>query len=271
MGNSPSLEKEYQRLIQGLLHSIGIPAKDKLLKELFSKVQKHCFCFRFQSEVQLNNEAWRKVVQTLLQAHQQGDTMPVSLWSLCSFISQALQLLETNSERDAGSADLATRDPLYEDVAEALSLPPPPDEGGGQQESGDEGSKVSSDSHSDIQKLTGLLTEFLQKLTLATNPPEPSPSAPFLPAFPISYFRAFSASRTPTFVPPPPPVPQVAGRSLLSLRTLHTILIIMMTFHHPPISFHLQLHTLRGLIFHFSLLLDNPSLPTLNILKEELR
>lgn len=58
--------------------------------------------------------------------------MPISLWSLCNSISQALQLLEKNSETDTGSVDLATRDPLYEDIADALSLSPPPDEGGGQ-------------------------------------------------------------------------------------------------------------------------------------------
>lgn len=111
MGNSPSLKREYQQLIQGLLYSLGLTAKDKLLKDLFTRVRKHCFWFHFQSEVQLNNEAWRKVVKTLRQAHQQGDTMPATLWSLCASISQALQLLETDSERDARSAVSDKRSP----------------------------------------------------------------------------------------------------------------------------------------------------------------
>ena len=98
MGNSTSLASEYLWLLQGLLMSIGVEVKEKTLKRLFAHVEQHCYWFQYQTKVQLNQKEWLQVVKVLRRAHQRGQTMPLTLWTLCSSITQALELLETDSE-----------------------------------------------------------------------------------------------------------------------------------------------------------------------------
>ena len=50
--------------------------------------------------------------KTLCRAHQLGDTMPLNLWTLCNSITQALELLETDSEH----GDVATEGKASEDL-----------------------------------------------------------------------------------------------------------------------------------------------------------
>ena len=38
------------------------------------------------------------MVKALRRAHQRGQTLPLTLWTLCSSITQALESLETDSE-----------------------------------------------------------------------------------------------------------------------------------------------------------------------------
>lgn len=104
MGNSTSLASEYLRLLQGLLLSIGVEVKEKTLKRLSAHVEQHCYWFQYQTKIQLNRKEWLQVVKVLRQAHQHGQTMPLTLWTLCSSITQALELLKTDSE----CGDIAT-------------------------------------------------------------------------------------------------------------------------------------------------------------------
>ena len=69
MGNSSSLASEYLRLLQGLLLSIGVDAKERTLRKLFAHVEQHCSWFQYQTEVQLNKRELQQVVKTLRQAH----------------------------------------------------------------------------------------------------------------------------------------------------------------------------------------------------------
>ena len=99
MGNSSSLASEYLRLLQGLLLSIGVDTKERTLQKLFAHVEQHCYWFQYQTKVQLNKRDWQQVVKTLREAHQCGDVMSAPLWALCASITQALELLETDSEK----------------------------------------------------------------------------------------------------------------------------------------------------------------------------
>ena len=84
---------------------------------MFAHVEKHCYWFQCQTEVQLNRREWLQVVKALRGAHQLGDTMPLNLWTLCNSITQALELLETDSE----CGDVATGRKASEDLGKNKS------------------------------------------------------------------------------------------------------------------------------------------------------
>ena len=79
---------------------------------IVSHVEQHCYWFQYQIKVQLNRREWLQVVKALCRAHQLGDTMPLNLWTLCNSITQALELLDTDSEH----GDVATGGKVSEDL-----------------------------------------------------------------------------------------------------------------------------------------------------------
>ena len=67
--------------------------------------------------MQLNRREWLQVLKALLRAHQLGDTIPLNLWTLCNSITQALELLETDSE----CGNVATGGKVSEDLGKNKS------------------------------------------------------------------------------------------------------------------------------------------------------
>ena len=191
MGNSTSLASEYLRLLQGLLMSIGVEVKEKTLKRLFAHVEQHCYWFQYQNKVQLNRKERLQVVEVLRQAHQRGQTMPLTLWTLCSSITQALELLETDSEHGdtatggEASEALERNDPreehIYAPVVEDKELEKelmPP----------------SSEGNSDLQRILEMLQQLLKlqgtaapvsPISLPRAFPVTFPSAPLEKDFPL--------------------------------------------------------------------------------------
>ena len=98
MGNSNSLRSQYLDLIKGLLESVGVEASSRHLNELFRHVECHCYWFRHQTKVQLNLGEWKQVQKELRKQHQRGNVMSLKLWILCSAVTQALKIFETDSE-----------------------------------------------------------------------------------------------------------------------------------------------------------------------------
>ncbi|KAM9673382.1 endogenous retrovirus group K member 113 Gag polyprotein-like [Trichechus inunguis] len=123
MGNSPSLEKEYLKLLRGLLHSVGVEVTDKNLKILLRHITEKCYWFAYQTKAQMSLREWKQVVKTLRRCHQRGQLMDLKLWTICSSITQALQLLESDSE--GGSESAGQEEKIYEEVAN--EFPPPPE------------------------------------------------------------------------------------------------------------------------------------------------
>ena len=114
MGNSLSLKSQYMELVKGLLHSIRIKTSTRRLSELFCLIEQHCYWFQYQTEVELNLKEWKVVQKELKRQHQKGNVIPLRLWTLCSAITLALELMAADSE--AASCSLKKEDPLYEDV-----------------------------------------------------------------------------------------------------------------------------------------------------------
>ena len=142
-----------------------------------------------------------------------------------------MHLLETDSERNALSAVSDKHSPSYENVPEVLSLPPPPDEGGDESDQEDNSSSVSSASHSDIQKLTCILMEFIEKLTVATTPPS---FHPLLRHFLPSHFSLASATTAGcSFTVPKGPGPGTCDEDLPPPPDF----VSPSTSHHTPTSF----------------------------------
>lgn len=178
---------------------------------------------------------------------------------LCApFVALFLKLCKCQKRtlRDACSAVSDKCSPLYDDVLQVLSLPPPPDEGGGESDQEDNSSSVSSASHSDIQKVTCILMEFIEKLTVATTPHKLSPSV-----LPLSAF--------PTFLLPPPRCRRLDA-PLPFPRVLVLLLVMNISCHLLILSLLLPL-IIHPLVFLSSQSLDERSLLTPNSLKEDLR
>ena len=109
------------------------------------------------------------MVKALRRAHQRGQTLPLTLWTLCSSITQALELLETDSERGdtatGGEASEALERngpreghiyaPVVEDKELEKELMPP-----------------SSERNSDLQRILEMLQQLL-KLQGTTAPVSP--------------------------------------------------------------------------------------------------
>ena len=129
------------------------------MKRLFAHVEQHCYWFQYQTKVQLNQKEWLQVVKVLRRAHQRGQTMPLTLWTLCSSITQALELLETDSEHGdtatGGEASEALErndpreehiyGPVVEDKELEKELMPP-----------------SSEGNSDLQRILEMLQQLLK-------------------------------------------------------------------------------------------------------------
>lgn len=146
------------------------------------------------------------MVKVLRQAHQRGQTMPLTLWTLCSSITQALELLKTDSERGdiatEGEANKKTEgaalgeEPIYAPVAEDREL----------EEEPVLLSRSPSKGNSDMQRILDMSQQLL-KLQGVTAPV--SPKSP-LQAFPATLP---SAPLEEDFPLPPPPAPlPLSGR-----------------------------------------------------------
>nr|KAF6405074.1 hypothetical protein HJG63_009385 [Rousettus aegyptiacus] len=124
MGNSLSkVETQYIKLLRHLLSSSGVEVKKSRFHELFLYISRHCYWFKPEGKSQLNAKVWKQVIRALRRAHQQGDPIPVSVWSSCTLISQALQPLQSDSE--GTTTDLATcsgeTEPVYVNPTEIES------------------------------------------------------------------------------------------------------------------------------------------------------
>ena len=75
------------KLVQGLLHSIGIKASTRRLSELFRLVEKYCHWFQYQAKLQLNLKEWKIIQKELRKQHQKGNVIPLKLWTLCNAIT----------------------------------------------------------------------------------------------------------------------------------------------------------------------------------------
>ncbi|XP_017727345.1 PREDICTED: endogenous retrovirus group K member 8 Gag polyprotein-like [Rhinopithecus bieti] len=200
MGNSSSLASEYLRLLQGLLLSIGVDAKERTLRKLFAHVEQHCSWFQYQTEVQLNKREWQQVVKTLRQAHQRGDVMSAPLWALCASITQALELLETDSEKGEGGDEESLKSPI--------AISPPLDNSVTEGE-GPLCDNVSHEKESEIQKELQPVVQLLQQiLQLQLSPPQPSPPPTPVFTFPVVHPPPSvpKAEEEDSFPPPPPSV-----------------------------------------------------------------
>nr|KAF6480924.1 hypothetical protein HJG59_010709 [Molossus molossus] len=179
MGNSPSLEQEYRELIGGLLYSTGIEVKEKLLTRLFDHVKDKCDWFHCQQTVQLNSEAWQQVVKALRTAQQQGQTMDLKLWSLCHAITQALQLLEADSEKGGEEPNTGNRD--QKELGKRVCAEVPPLHNASDEESLRQGENHQMQELIDLmKKLLGQFsaprpTPLLSKVLSVPLPPPPPP------------------------------------------------------------------------------------------------
>lgn len=104
--------------------------KETSLRELFAVVQKHCYWFHPTGRTQLNLKVWKQVLRALRRAHQYGDTIPVSVWSLCNLITSALQPFQSESESGQSEIVPPTRKESvsyrdYESAGDILSRPLP--------------------------------------------------------------------------------------------------------------------------------------------------
>lgn len=144
MGNSNSLRSQYLDLIKGLLKSIGIKASSQRLNELSWHIECHCYWFRHQTKTQLSLGEWKQVQKELRKQHQWGNLMSLKLWILCSTVTQALEIFETDSEVNSRRSEAHYEDVPVEggDEKEGSFSPPPP-------EPPDGISKSSSDSEED--------------------------------------------------------------------------------------------------------------------------
>ena len=123
--------------------------------------------------------------------------MPLNLWTLCNSITQALELLETDSEHgDVTTGGKASEDlekneseiePIYARIAEDGGVAK-----GGEEE---EPTLPSSKGNSDMQRIMGMLQQILQ--IHSSNSP--------LQAFPVSFPSAPLEGDFP--VPPTPQLP----------------------------------------------------------------
>ena len=117
MGNSASAEKEYVRLIETLLKGAGIKVKPKNFEELFFLIKRHCCWFQPKGKAALNLEVWKQVMEDLRRAQQQGEPIPLSVWSLCNFISLALEPLQSDSEESSVQSIPQTQEDSPTDVS----------------------------------------------------------------------------------------------------------------------------------------------------------
>ncbi|XP_075860164.1 endogenous retrovirus group K member 6 Gag polyprotein [Microcebus murinus] len=103
MGQNQSKRSEYIPHLQTLLKNSGVYVKRQSFEELFYLIAKHCD--RFPPPGPLEPRQWRLTVRALRRAHQQGERIPLSVWSLCSLISLALEPLLSNFESREGDAE----------------------------------------------------------------------------------------------------------------------------------------------------------------------
>lgn len=76
---------------------------------MFDLVSKH-YCFNPQGKAVLNLKDWRQVLRALCRAHQQGEQIPLSVWSVCNLISLALEPLQSESEQSVRAVNAELND-----------------------------------------------------------------------------------------------------------------------------------------------------------------
>ena len=81
------------KLVQGLLHSIGIKASTRRLSELFRLVEQYCHWFQYQTKLQLNLKEWKIIQKELTKQHQKGNVIPLKLRTLCNAITLISEIL----------------------------------------------------------------------------------------------------------------------------------------------------------------------------------
>ena len=144
------------KLVQGLLHSIGIKASTCRLSELFHLVEQYCHWFQYQTKLQLNLKEWKIIQKELRKQHQKGNVIPLKLWTLCNAITQALTLLSTDNKTKSNAS--MKGEAIYEDVpnvCRVFALPKGKDTG--QPPSGN--GKTSVSSKSDLEASSVLSEE----------------------------------------------------------------------------------------------------------------
>lgn len=65
-----------------MLKGSGVKVEKSTMTELFDLVNKHCYRFNPQGKAVLNLKFWRQDLRALRRAHQQGEQIPLSVWSL---------------------------------------------------------------------------------------------------------------------------------------------------------------------------------------------
>ncbi|TKC40985.1 hypothetical protein EI555_000626 [Monodon monoceros] len=229
MGNSPSVECHYIRLLKQLLRSSGVKVKQESFDEFFAEIRKHCYWFQPTGHNQLNLKVWKQVMRALRRAHQYGDPISVRVWSLCNLISLALESLQSETESENGARPQRPNSaPDHSATFRTLSrespiedLPPPPplmsETGEDFSGSSDEGALSDDDKGreqaskqnemplsqqneiSDIlSKLKNLMAKLEENKNNATTPSyqEPCPTIPSAPplelaAYPVGASRQF--------------------------------------------------------------------------------
>lgn len=89
MGQSSSKHADYILLLKTLLRSSGVKVKDENFQELFDVIHKHCYWLDPEKGT-LRLEEWKEVMRCLRHAYHSGESIPLSVWSLCNLIYTTL-------------------------------------------------------------------------------------------------------------------------------------------------------------------------------------
>lgn len=108
MGQSSSKHADYILLLKTLLRGLGVKVQDENFRELFDIIHKLCSLLDPEKGT-FRLEEWKEVMHCLHRACHSGESIRLSVWSLCNLIYTTLAPLqsENSDSSDSEKEDLA--------------------------------------------------------------------------------------------------------------------------------------------------------------------
>lgn len=121
MGQSPSKHADYIILLKTLLRSSGVKVKDENFRELFDAIPKHCYWLDPEKGT-LSVEKGKEVMPCLCRAYHCGESIPLSVWSLCNLIQTMVAPLqsENSDSSDSEKEDFQEHSAVNEDQDDSI-------------------------------------------------------------------------------------------------------------------------------------------------------